>query len=307
MKIKILATVVSVALIVLLVYAFISPDPQPTSIRSEKDAIETILVQYPELAVYQTTNLPPSSIESTQSAGGWYVGFIRRGSGVQGILDAKCYFVNSNKTITSIGAYTQGNSDVVENIDLETCKSVAGVPPIDPILPDIDTGLKLGESGRFKTISITPLSVEEDSRCPSDVTCIQAGTVRLKIQVVGSAGTATSIVKLGQEFTTQGMNITLTDVIPAKNSKINTEETDYRFTLMVTEQDVPVVTTPVGACYRGGCSSQICSDQQDMVSTCEYREEYACYQSAVCERQTSGQCGWTQTPELRACLTPQAL
>ena len=307
MKIKILATLVFVILIALLVKVFILSDQQPKSALSEKEAIETILMQYPELAVYQTINLPPSSIESTQSADGWYVGFIRRGSGVLGILDAKCYFVNSTKTITSIGAYTQGNSDAVENINLETCESVSGVPPITPVPPDTDTGLTLGELGRFKTISITPLSVEEDSRCPIDVTCIQAGTVRLKIQVAGSAGTSTSIVKLDQEFTTQGMNITLADVTPQKNSKINTEETDYRFTFTVTEQDVPVVSEPVGTCYRGGCSSQLCSDRPDIISTCEFREEYACYQTAVCERQTSGQCGWTQTPELRACLTPQAI
>jgi hypothetical protein len=57
------------------------------------------------------------------------------------------------------------------------------------------------------------------------------------------------------------------------------------------------------ACYRGGCSGQICSDQQGVASTCEYREEYACYQSATCERQANGQCGWTETEQLRMCLT----
>jgi hypothetical protein len=57
-----------------------------------------------------------------------------------------------------------------------------------------------------------------------------------------------------------------------------------------------------GPCYVGGCSSQICSDQKDMMSTCEYREEYACYKKTTCERQSSGQCGWTQTPALTSCL-----
>jgi len=55
-------------------------------------------------------------------------------------------------------------------------------------------------------------------------------------------------------------------------------------------------------CHVGGCSGQICSDQEGIVSTCEWREEYACYQTATCERQTDGTCGWTQTPELNACL-----
>lgn len=57
-----------------------------------------------------------------------------------------------------------------------------------------------------------------------------------------------------------------------------------------------------GGCYVGGCSGQLCSDRQDVASTCEWREEYACYQQAQCERQADGQCGWTQTNELMQCL-----
>lgn len=56
------------------------------------------------------------------------------------------------------------------------------------------------------------------------------------------------------------------------------------------------------ACFVGGCSSQICSDQEGVISTCEFRAEYACYHEATCERQTTGTCGWTQTAELQACL-----
>ena len=64
-------------------------------------------------------------------------------------------------------------------------------------------------------------------------------------------------------------------------------------------------TTPnQGACYVGGCSAQICSDTPGMVSNCEYREEYTCYQkTSTCERQSDGHCGWTQTNELKVCIT----
>ena len=55
-------------------------------------------------------------------------------------------------------------------------------------------------------------------------------------------------------------------------------------------------------CFVGGCSAQICSDQEGVISTCEFRPEYACYQQASCERQADGECGWTQTPALQACL-----
>jgi hypothetical protein len=55
------------------------------------------------------------------------------------------------------------------------------------------------------------------------------------------------------------------------------------------------------SCFKTGCSNQICADEE-MVSTCEWRPEYACYQKAKCERQKDGKCGFTQTPELTACL-----
>ncbi|HSD88526.1 MAG TPA: DUF6748 domain-containing protein [Kofleriaceae bacterium] len=58
----------------------------------------------------------------------------------------------------------------------------------------------------------------------------------------------------------------------------------------------------VQPCYVGGCSGQICSDQEGAISTCEWREEYACYQTATCARQTDGTCGWNETPELTSCL-----
>ena len=54
-------------------------------------------------------------------------------------------------------------------------------------------------------------------------------------------------------------------------------------------------------CRKTGCSGQICSDQ-DVVSTCEWRNEYACYQDATCEVQADGECGWTEDDALRSCL-----
>jgi len=54
-------------------------------------------------------------------------------------------------------------------------------------------------------------------------------------------------------------------------------------------------------CIKTGCSRQVCSDEE-VITTCEYRSEYDCYKQARCERQQDGKCGFTQTPELTACL-----
>jgi hypothetical protein len=54
-------------------------------------------------------------------------------------------------------------------------------------------------------------------------------------------------------------------------------------------------------CVVSGCSSEICSDSEVM-STCQFRPEYACYAKARCERLSSGVCGWNKTPEYKACI-----
>ena len=64
---------------------------------------------------------------------------------------------------------------------------------------------------------------------------------------------------------------------------------------------IPICMNDPQPCVKTGCSGQICADQS-VISTCEFRPEYACYATATCERQASGSCGWTQTPALTSCL-----
>lgn len=56
-----------------------------------------------------------------------------------------------------------------------------------------------------------------------------------------------------------------------------------------------------GDCKKTGCSGEICSDH-DLASACLWTAAYACYQTATCERQASGQCGFTETAQLTQCL-----
>ncbi len=57
-------------------------------------------------------------------------------------------------------------------------------------------------------------------------------------------------------------------------------------------------------CKVGGCSAQFCVDEsdEDVISTCEWTAAYACFQTGRCERQDNGECGWSRTDELVACL-----
>lgn len=58
-----------------------------------------------------------------------------------------------------------------------------------------------------------------------------------------------------------------------------------------------------GACYVGGCSQELCTDQPNAVSACTYSPQASCFkQNSMCTRQSNGQCGWTQTSGLLQCL-----
>src|SRR5689334_5835166 len=61
---------------------------------------------------------------------------------------------------------------------------------------------------------------------------------------------------------------------------------------------------PSTRCLVSGCSNTICAEQVagPMLTTCEFQAEYACYATATCERQSDGQCGWTQTADLIDCI-----
>jgi len=96
--------------------------------------------------------------------------------------------------------------------------------------------------------------------------------------------------------------IAFASAIYHNNTPIPSNEIDDELYIDHEEFDVPIVEPIASGCYVGGCSSQICSDDPDVITTCEFREEYACYRTATCERQATGQCGWTPTDELNQCL-----
>ena len=68
----------------------------------------------------------------------------------------------------------------------------------------------------------------------------------------------------------------------------------------------PVIknTTPAKRCIVGGCSGQLCVDatQGDIASTCEWKEEYACYKKGTCGTLPNGSCGWIDMSQINQCI-----
>lgn len=281
-----------------------------TTIDTSQDAINAIGVSHPEFAGFATRTLPPSEIESKKIADGWLVGFITKGSGVPGVLEASCFYVSKNKNVEERGTFSRAENQVVDSVKLEDCTPVSITEVVVPVIsPYGPVTVSVQESTQFSDFNFRVFSIEEENRCPSDVTCIQAGTVGVKVEVVSKLGTSTGIVKLGQTVSVDGARITFVSATPYPKSTAKITTADYKLTFTI-EKVEPVATTPIeepapqplGTCYVGGCSAQLCSDKPDMVSTCEYTATYACYKTATCERQASGQCGWTPTEKLTQCL-----
>jgi len=61
-------------------------------------------------------------------------------------------------------------------------------------------------------------------------------------------------------------------------------------------------------CKIGGCNGEICqnADDEDIMSICQYKDEFACYKNTDCTVQSDGNCGWTQSEELVNCLNEKS-
>ena len=107
-------------------------------------------------------------------------------------------------------------------------------PPV--VIPQPQSGsvtVSVGSSATVGGVTITPIDVLEDSRCPLDVTCIQAGTVRMRAAVTTSSGTAIYEFKLGNMLTTPTATLQLEGVSPESRSTVPKNTADYRFTFQI--------------------------------------------------------------------------
>lgn len=107
------------------------------------------------------------------------------------------------------------------------------------IRPYGEVTLKLGETANFNGIAITPLSIEEDSRCAQGVQCIQAGTVRVNVKTLRNGGlTAENIVGLNAPVVVGTFSVNLTAVTPAPKANSKIADADYRLTFRVNQSAV---------------------------------------------------------------------
>lgn len=102
---------------------------------------------------------------------------------------------------------------------------------------DIGSSVKINQTIIINEIKITPLEVVEDSRCPKDVTCVWAGTVKLKTKIEREGQTEEKVLTLlvtEQPVKLGNVNVLLKEVKPVKISNQVIKASDYIFTFSLT-------------------------------------------------------------------------
>ncbi len=115
-------------------------------------------------------------------------------------------------------------------------EEVATTTPVVTTPVDTETSgtftLRLSETGESHGWSVTPVALVEDSRCPTDVQCIQAGTVRVSVRVGGTNAKEQTLTLL-EPALIEGGRVTLLKVDPAPVSTSPIEKGTYHFTFLV--------------------------------------------------------------------------
>lgn len=140
-------------------------------------------------------------------------------------------FEEDGRTVAKVGIVDEGSAEVPPfRGDFTPLFEIGS----DPRLARLE--LSLEEEGSALGVSVTPLSIEEDSRCPLDVQCIQAGTVRLRVLVRSGLGESTMPITLGSSITTEAESITLATVRPSPFSGARIDQQDYIFEFSVAKR-----------------------------------------------------------------------
>ena len=126
---------------------------------------------------------------------------------------------------------------LLDNISVRLGIEPVATSSVDAILLAINTAerfeARIGQGGSAFGVTVVPETVLEDSRCPVDVTCIQAGTVRLRAELVSALGKGKQIFILGEPVTTEAEEVTLLRVNPEPRAGAPADPDDYRFVFEV--------------------------------------------------------------------------
>jgi len=106
----------------------------------------------------------------------------------------------------------------------------AACPPLDATSASLTT--YMGGTATALNVSVSPQEVVSDSRCPSTVTCIWAGTVEVRTVLSTAVAHGEHVLTLGTPQTFGNYTVTLVEVTPEKGEEA-IADSSYRFTYLI--------------------------------------------------------------------------
>ena len=118
---------------------------------------------------------------------------------------------------------------------LAGCGSPANTAPVALEL-DVEGTLSAGATAPVKgtELQVTFVGVSEDSRCPTDTTCVWAGEVNVKLALkLGTQAPVENEILEGRATLIEPYRITVTRVLPEPVSTKKIQPNEYRINLIV--------------------------------------------------------------------------
>lgn len=145
---------------------------------------------------------------------------------------------------------TETNLSIVCNTEAKMCPDGSYVGrtgldchfaacPVSQNSGEAEINQKISLSG----VSITPIKVVSDSRCPSGVQCVRAGTVLLKVKLEKEGGIQEADLELGKAITFAGERVLLENVLPEKGqSEIKSSEYVFKFSVKPSSESKSIIS-----------------------------------------------------------------
>lgn len=91
------------------------------------------------------------------------------------------------------------------------------------------SAVKLGQPVALAGLTLTPMTVVEDSRCPINARCVWAGRIVVTTSVDGAGWSENANLILGEPQQVRGTRVALVSAEPGRMAGQDTAMDDYRF------------------------------------------------------------------------------
>lgn len=157
------------------------------------------------------------------------------------------------------------------NCEFTECPIVTEPQRDVPATTSVTTEWSLNIAGTQNEVTILPTSIEEDSRCPKDVMCIQAGTVRVRTVLTNGNRRQEVVMTMGTPVNFAGKYVLLRSVLPATDSKVPIIPSDYKLHYEVTT-DAPSKEISVTGILEGHMTLTVPCPSGPKGATCKPTE-----------------------------------